>query len=264
MNTTSSLPQYTLRQTLALWAAAALPMGILGWLVAPRPLADPSQFTVQFVNLRMIALTLGLIWQFVLVMFVIYREAGDLRWETLKARLWLNVPVSPKTGEPRKRLWFWIIPLIVVTAAFEMFVHVDSLWVKIFPFFAEPAGYALDTFLGSAVGQAQMVGAWDSFTIFLVLAVFNTFLGEELLFRGLLLPRMHGVFGQWDWLANGILFGLYHIHQPWGMLGSMIAGALLFALPSKIFRNSWFGVILHSGQSVYFLFLILGLVLGLA
>jgi membrane protease YdiL (CAAX protease family) len=40
-----------------------------------------------------------------------------------------------------------------------------------------------------------------------VLAVFNTVLGEELLFRGLLLPRMNGVFGERDWLANGVLFG---------------------------------------------------------
>jgi membrane protease YdiL (CAAX protease family) len=264
MQTTSSLPQYTLRQTLVLWAAAALPMGVLGWLVAPRPPADLSQFTVQYVNLRLIALTCGLIWQFALVMFVIYRETGDLRWKTIRARLWLNTPVSPKTGESRKRLWFWLIPLIVATATFEMFVHVDQWWAKIFPFFAEPAGYALGTFLGSAGGKVAMAGAWDTFTLFLVMAIFNTVLGEELLFRGLLLPRMHGVFGKWDWLANGLLFGLYHLHQPWSIPGSIIAGALLYALPAKLFRSSWFGIVLHSGQSVYFLFLILGLVLGLA
>ena len=38
------------------------------------------------------------------------------------------------------------------------------------------------------------------------MTVFNTVLGEELLFRGLLLPRMNGVFGRRDWLANGVLF----------------------------------------------------------
>lgn len=40
-------------------------------------------------------------------------------------------------------------------------------------------------------------------------------LGEELLFRGLLLPRMQGVFGRWDWAGNGVLFALYHVHVPW-------------------------------------------------
>jgi hypothetical protein len=42
----------------------------------------------------------------------------------------------------------------------------------------------------------------------------NYLYGEEFLFRGLLLPRMHRVFGKWDWLANSVLFGLYHVHKP--------------------------------------------------
>jgi CAAX protease family protein len=45
--------------------------------------------------------------------------------------------------------------------------------------------------------------------------IFNTVLGKELLFRGLLLPRMRAAFGRWDWLANGVLFGIYHLHVPW-------------------------------------------------
>jgi uncharacterized protein len=32
-------------------------------------------------------------------------------------------------------------------------------------------------------------------------------LGEEFLFRGVLLPCMEGVFGRWSWVANGVLFG---------------------------------------------------------
>ena len=108
------------------------------------------------------------------------------------------------------------------------------------------------------------MGAWGVLAVFAVNAVFNTVLGEELLFRGVLLPKMQGVFGRWDWLANGVLFGLYHLHQPWVMLASMGRGALLYALPAKRFHSTWMSVIVHSAQSVYFLFLILGLVLGLA
>ena len=98
---------------------------------------------------------------------------------------------------------------------------------------------------------------------FAVNAMFNI-LGEEFLFRGVLLPKMNAVFGRWDWVANGVLFGLYHFHQPWGMLGSIGTGVFLYALPAKHFRSTWMSIIVHSGQTVYFLFLILGLVLGLA
>jgi membrane protease YdiL (CAAX protease family) len=57
--------------------------------------------------------------------------------------------------------------------------------------------------------------------VFAVFAVFNSFLGEELLFRGVLLPRMNAVFGRWDWLANGVVFGAYHLHQPVAWSGSL-------------------------------------------
>lgn len=47
-------------------------------------------------------------------------------------------------------------------------------------------------FLDSDRGEDFFRGAWGWFAVVVVLAVFNTVLGEELLFRGLLLPRMLG------------------------------------------------------------------------
>lgn len=38
-------------------------------------------------------------------------------------------------------------------------------------------------------------------------------MGEEFLFRGVLLPRMKGVFGKWDWVANGVLGTFYHVRR---------------------------------------------------
>lgn len=63
---------------------------------------------------------------------------------------------------------------------------------------------------------------------------------------------------------NGLLFGLYHVHTPWNMLSNAIEGILFFSLPTRHFRSSWFGVIAHSGQSIFFAILILLLVLGSA
>jgi hypothetical protein len=42
--------------------------------------------------------------------------------------------------------------------------------------------------------------------VIVVQLVFNSVLGEDLLFRGILLPRMRGVFGRGDFVANGVLF----------------------------------------------------------
>jgi membrane protease YdiL (CAAX protease family) len=258
----STIPQYTLRKILWVWAAAAIPMGILGWLVGPA-LARDSQTPGLA---RIGVLTLGMIWQCVLMLILLYRETGTLRWSTVKARLWLTTPRSPQSGEPNRSLWWWLIPLVIVTAIFELKLSglVTKFWVSLFPFLAEPEAYALGTFLDTPEARAQMVGAWGTFALFTISALFNSFLGEELLFRGLLLPRMAGRFGKWDWVANALLFGLYHLHQPWGILNSTIKALLFLAFPTRYFRSSWFGVVAHSGQSVYFTILLLGLVLGLA
>jgi membrane protease YdiL (CAAX protease family) len=203
---------------------------------------------------------------FVLSMIIVRREEGDLRWATVKRRLRLNTPRDPKTGETRRRLWLWVIPFIIGIALWDILVapSITSLWVSIFPIFAEPPGYSLGAVLESQEILQRLVGAWWFFGLYVVSAIFNSVLGEEFIFRGVLLPKMEGVFGRWSWVANGVLFGFYHLHQPWVILDAAIGGALAYAFPSWRFRSTWMGIVVHSVQNVYFSFLILGVVLGLA
>jgi hypothetical protein len=55
--------------------------------------------------------------------------------------------------------------------------------------------------------------------------------------RGVLLPKMQGVFGKWDWVANGVLFGFYHLHQPWGILSNVVFGWIV-AFTGKRFHSN--------------------------
>ncbi len=259
-----SLPQYSLGQILGIWAAAALPMATLGWIANPL-LARPIDATTGIPGTaRIILLTLGLVWQFVLAMILVHREAGHLSWAALKDRLWLHTPRHPRTGQPDKRLWFWLMLLVPLFPLFVFAITppLNKAWVALLPFLVEPPQYRFAQLIAAPQNRALLVGAWWFYGLFLVLALFNTLLGEELLFRGILLPRMRGVFAKWDWLANGALFGAYHLHQPWGIPGSIVVGALLFALPTKLFRSAWFGIVIHSGQSVYFAVALFPLVLG--
>ena len=254
--------QYTLWQIIGVWLAAGAPMWLLGWVAYPALSAGLTPLAAGL--LRMKLLSLGLIWQFVLSMIILYREEGNIRLGTIRRRFWLNHPVSPKTGETKKSLWWWIIPLILLVAGLEIGFRsrLVDLWTSIFPFLAEPQGYDMAGLFAPEL-RSQWVGAWGLLGLQVVLSIFNTFLGEEFIFRGVLLPKMEGVFGKWDWVANGVLFSFYHLHQPWGILATLPAD-LVFAFSGKRFRTNWFPIILHSGQSVFFMFIILGLVLGLA
>ena len=257
--------QYSLAKILGIWALAAVPMGILGWIVFPLLAPDFGSDPLGFGVTRLVLLTLGLVWLFVLSMIIVRQEEGDLRWATVKRRLRLNTPRDPATGRPRARLWLWVIPFLVAVAIVELVLNtpIESAWVSVFPFLAEPQGYSPDAIFGSQEVLERLKGAWWFFALFVINAAFNTILGEEFLFRGVLLPKMEGVFGRFSWVANGVLFGLYHVHQPWGIPNSVITG-LLYTYPAYRYRSTWMSIIIHSAQSVYIAFLVLGVVLGLA
>src|SRR5829696_3426213 len=220
--------QYSLAKILGIWALAAVPMGVLGWIVFPLLAPDFESDPLGAGVTRLVLLTLGLVWLFVLSMIIVRREEGDLRWATLKRRLRLNAPREPATGVPRARLWLWVVPFLVAIVVVELALRsaIQSAWVSVFPFLAEPQGYSFDVIFQSQEILARLEGAWWFFALFVISAVFNTILGEEFLFRGVLLPRMEGVFGRWSWVANGVLFGLYHVHQPWEIPKSVITGML--------------------------------------
>src|SRR5215208_3738038 len=257
--------QYSLAKILGIWALAAAPMGVLGWIIFPLLALEFESDPLAFGVTLLVLLALGLVWLFVLSMIIVRREEGDLRWTTVKQRLRLNVPREPATGQPRARLFLWVVPFIVAVAVIELLLNtpLENAWVSLFPFLAEPEGRSFDAILGSQEILQRLVGAWWFLALVVVQAVFNTILGEEFLFRGVLLPRMEGVFGRWSWVANSVLFGLYHVHMPWVIPNAVLTG-LLYTYPAYRYRSTWMSIIVHSAQSVYFAFLVLGVVLGLA
>jgi membrane protease YdiL (CAAX protease family) len=244
------IPQLRITGILTVWAAAALPMAALAWLAAPA-LADRFAGTgiVPMFKALIVCLTAGLVWQFVLVAILVGREQRTLRWSTVREALWLRSPRSPRSGRVGGRVWLIVIPLIVVVTAVT----------ELIPTFAAPENRVLAALVASDAGQAFLDDAWGWYGLLLAMFLFNTVLGEELLFRGYLLPRMNGAFGRGDWVVNGLLFTVYHLHVPWVMPGTLLESFLL-AYPTKRYRSAWIGIAVHSAQSVFFALLILALV----
>ena len=229
--------QYSLRGILGFWAAAAIPMGLLAWVVAPL-LTARLDGPAALARALLACLTAGLVWQGVLVVALVAREAPNARWSTIADLLWLHRPTSPRTGRVSGRVWWVLVPAILVVGVEQLLPSLPAI-----------GGRDLGAFLRSSEGQGFLSGSWSWFAVIVVMAVFNTVLGEELLFRGLLLPRMRGVFGRGDWLANGVLFAAYHLHAPWAM-PKILLDSLALAYPSRRFRSAWLGIIVHSIQSV--------------
>jgi hypothetical protein len=250
--------QYSLVQILGIWLAAAVPMALLASVVFPALVPRVDMHPGILLWMLMIA---GLLWQVILSLAILYSETGTLNLGAIRHRTWRQHPRDPQTGQPRRRLWLWLIPLILLAAVYEMLLSpaVGDALTTVLPFFAERPGYSLEELMDT---PERWVGAWYLLGLWALQVAGNYLWGEEFLFRSVLLPKMTGVFGKWDWVANAVLFGAYHWHRPW-VIPSSILSSLLYAYPSKRYRCAWFGVILHGADGLFFLVLMLGLVLGL-
>lgn len=244
------IPQYSGARVLGVWALATLPMGLGAWVVAP---ALESRWNDDTGLLRPLMLTLfvGLVWQALVVAVTLYREQGTLRWSVLRNALWLRTPYDPRRAKRSPRLWLMLIPVILVVGAVEEFV----------PRAAGPDARNLFLALQSDAGQAFFSGNWSWFWLVVIMQLFNTVLGEEMLFRGLLLPRMQTAFGKGAWFVNAVLFGLYHVHLWWTLPNQILSG-MVFAYPPQRYRTAWFGIITHSMQSIVVTGILLTLVLN--
>jgi hypothetical protein len=142
------IKQYSLAKILGVWAAAAVPMAVLAWIVAPL-LADQLGGDEPLAQALLILLTAGLVWQFVLTLILLRRELGTLQWSRVRDALWLRPPRDPKTGRVGGRVWGWAV----------VFLLLFGIWAFV-PAIPGPSVRDFGEFLGSDRGEDFFRGAW--------------------------------------------------------------------------------------------------------
>lgn len=241
--------QYGLERIMAIWVSIALPMPILAFIIVPLVSKNVSMDKAMVFWL---AIILGMMWQCVVSLYILKKELGTLKWSVLKERIRLVKPKSPK-------IFLWLIPSFIICFLVEvtMFDPITEFVGKQFPGLKElyiPQVTELVT--------PQYIGARWLLVVALVSNTFNYFLGEELLFRGVLLPKMRGVFGKFDWIANSFLFAFYHMHKPLAII-PIILSNLPQTWTSSYFKSNWFAVILHGVEGVFVIMEVMAAILGL-
>ena len=249
----ASPAQYSLTKILAIWASVTAPMAVLAFIVAPAIIPHTSLHPGL---VHWLLIVVGMAWQFVVSLAVLRRELGGLHWPVVKERIRWNPPLDPATGRPRRALWWWAVPAIGanVLGGF-LATRADEALVEVFPALSQPWYTSM-----GVLADPQFEGQWWILGLALTSLLFNYLLGEELLFRGVLLPRMTGVFGRWDWVANTVLFGLYHVHKIWAW-PSMITSSFGYAWAAKRYRSMCIGVLVH-GVEGFFIVLVVAVLLG--
>ena len=248
--------QYSLTKILTIWALSAMPMALLAFVVTPLliPHVETSPLIVYWM-----AIIAGLIWQFILSLLVLRHDGHPLNWATIRDRMRYCTPRDPRTGKSGNWVFLGVIPFIALSTLLQVggfFPDTDKLLA---PLIAKLPQHDM-----SQLATPENRGAWGLLGLYLLTVPFNYLLGEEFLYRGILLPKMTGVFGRWDWFANGVLFGFYHLHKPQVIVSTALLFGLVFAFPSKYFQSNWMAVIIHGLEGVLGLVMVLGIILGMA
>ncbi|MBK7720661.1 MAG: CPBP family intramembrane metalloprotease [Austwickia sp.] len=244
--------QYSARTVLGLWAAVTLPMAVLAFVVGPllAPHVDLHRGLLHW-----ILMVVAMMWQSVLSLLLLRRE-GPLTWARVRRRIRLNGPLDPATGRDRRRLWWWVLPAIAANVMLGLAAEpLVSLWSRVTGL-EEPAWANM-----SSLARPEFVGQWWIVGLALVSAAFNYVLGEELFFRGVLLPRMEQAFGRWDWVMNTIMFGLYHVHKIW-FWPAMIVSSFGISWAARRYRSLGMAIVVHGVEGLVVIGLVLAVVAG--
>jgi membrane protease YdiL (CAAX protease family) len=168
---------------------------------------------------------------FVLVPILLYGCA--MAWRELPKR-------SPSALKERLRLnpldrgdVIWIIGgLFAITTASAVIMALAR--------YIDPSFRPSPWFLQHAPGlHPWLFAAWIPLFV-------SNILGEELCWRGYVLPRQEARFGRAAWLPNGILWCLFHWCFGWPIMVTLLPITLLLPWIVQQRRNTWVGIIIHA------------------
>jgi membrane protease YdiL (CAAX protease family) len=82
------------------------------------------------------------------------------------------------------------------------------------------------------------------FVVWLPYFFFNI-VGEELMWRGYLLPMQVSAIGRYAWILNGLLWAIFHVAIGWRI--AIVLLPIEFIVPYVVQkrRNTWLGIIIH-------------------
>lgn len=218
---TKSIPQYGFWTIILMFTWPAIWFTVLIYGIAQRFI--PAGGTTP-TWLFMLIIILGTGAELVAGLVLLRREGYALTLTALRDRIRFRWPVG-------KKAWLLAVLVLILAISLSMTMGPVHRALASVPGFVPP-----DWWPAGSNPTIEVSGVADVFPdivlkgnylfvlFYLIVGlVFNIF-GEEIYYRGFLLPRMRGVFGKWDWVANGFLFTLKHVYQRWLFPGILVGG----------------------------------------
>ena len=167
-------------------------------------------------------------------------EGNPWSWEVFKDRFRL---------QKLNRLdWFWGLALIIFALTSYLTLRSVITTLTTYDLLVLPAAVPriitpnLDVSLEDLAGGG-MKGNW-SLLIFSLVVLFFNIIGEELWWRGYLLPRQELTQGKATWIIHGILWTFFHVFKYWELIAILpVSLALSYVVQRR--KKTWLGIIAH-------------------
>lgn len=152
------------------------------------------------------------------------REGNPLTWSAFSRRMRL----THMTG----RIWLWTIGGILLFGALALVIEPMALAIY------KAIGYEIPVFTIPKASTA--LGAVASH----IIVLFFNIVGEELWWRGYILPRQELTHGKVTWFIHGTLWACFHMFKWWAVPFMLITCQIIPYVAQKT-RNTWPGIINH-------------------
>ena len=180
---------------------------------------------------------------FLVAALVAYRAEGNvLQWESFIERY--------RLGRLHKGDIVWSVIALVLMLVTNQALVFSARWLASTTFFSPHPSFPLEL---TPIGLSDIVpgvfmgmplkGAWWVVIVYVIGWVFNI-LGEELWYRGFMLPRQELAYVQLGWLVNGLSFWVLHIVWKWNLI-ALLPGALILSYVAQRRKTTWVGIIVH-------------------
>lgn len=149
-----------------------------------------------------------------------------------------------KSGAWKKRLrfrrlttvdWLWTVGAIAAIGIFSV-VIMKGLELAVGQVDHQPPFMSFDPL---TPGRYWLLAIWLPYWILNIM-------GEEILWRGVMLPRQELAFGKNTWIIHGLGWGLFHIAFGWQLLVTFLPILFVQSYVVQQRKNSWIGVIIHA------------------
>lgn len=192
---------------------------------------------------------------------VAYRSEGrPLTWTGLKDRFRLN----RMTG----RNWLWVLGGTIAGFVAYYLGSMPGSWLiekglmplpEWIPAWIDPR-VTMSFVERFNVEAGGLRGNWLVFVLAATTFFFNIF-GEEIWWRGYILPRQEVAFGKWTWLIHAVMWSvIFHAWKYWDLVG-LLPAHLVFVYVASRTKSTTVAILLHTFTNMSFpIFVLLGVI----